>query len=150
VPRVRDLLYRFRPAGAPGAASPAGVPANRDAERATELEPLFAQLAETERECAQIREQGRRDAERIRARAVEQAGSIVAAAAAGTEAARAAANAQMQRKAETESAALLVTAHDQAAAVCEHAGERIPKYVELAVESVRTLLGEHGTGAGAR
>jgi hypothetical protein len=145
VPRVRDLLYRFRPAGAPGAAGPAGVPANRDAERATELEPLFAQLADAERECAEIREQGRRDAERIRARGVEEARSILAAATAGIQAARAAASAQMQRKAETESAALLASAQAQAAAVRESAAQRIPEYVDLAVESVRTLLGKDGT-----
>ena len=71
--RVRDVLYRFRPAGAPGAASAAGVPVDRAADLAAELEPLLAQLATTERTVAGIREQAIRDAAEIRARDVERA-----------------------------------------------------------------------------
>ena len=33
MPRVRDVLHRFSPAGAPGAASTAGVPVDRVADR---------------------------------------------------------------------------------------------------------------------
>ena len=46
VPRVSDLLYRFRPSGAPGAATQAGVPADRARDLAEELEPVFASVAQ--------------------------------------------------------------------------------------------------------
>lgn len=140
MPRVRDLLYRFRPVGAPGAASATGMPVDRGAEQAAELEPLLAQLADTERGCVRIREQGDRDAERIRARASEQARSIVAAATTATAAERAAASARLRRQTETESAELLAGAQLEAAAVRERAAERVPDYVDRAVASVRALL----------
>jgi hypothetical protein len=149
VPRVRDLLYRFRPAGAPGAASAAGVPVDRGADLAAELEPLFAQLADTEDACTAIREQARGDAERIRARETERARGIVAAANARTQAERAAATAQLRQRAETESSALLAAAEQEAAAVRERAAEQMPAYVAQVVASVRGLLGEDESGAGA-
>ena len=68
MPRVRDLLYRFRPSGAPGAATAAGVPVDRTAKLAAELDPVFARLADTEEECAAILAEGRRRAEDIRRR----------------------------------------------------------------------------------
>jgi hypothetical protein len=54
MPRARDFLERFRPGGTPGAVARPGVPADRQAERPAELEPLLALLAETEVEVAQI------------------------------------------------------------------------------------------------
>ena len=60
--RVREVLHSFRPAGAPGAAGAVGVPADRGADLAAELEPEFAQLASTERECARIAAQMRPNA----------------------------------------------------------------------------------------
>ncbi len=77
MPRVRDLLYRFRPAGTPGAAGQAGVPADRAAETAAELEPLFARLADTEQECREILAQARRDAAQIRELGLRQAQAVV-------------------------------------------------------------------------
>ena len=62
MPGVRDLLYRFRPAGAPGPPSAAAVPADRVADRVAELAPVFALLAETETRCAVLREEAARDA----------------------------------------------------------------------------------------
>jgi hypothetical protein len=53
--RARDFVERFRPSGPPGAAARPGVPADRQAERSAELEPLLALLAETEAEVAHIR-----------------------------------------------------------------------------------------------
>jgi hypothetical protein len=40
-----DFLRRFRPAGTPEAAARAGVPVDRAAEAAGELEPVLALLA---------------------------------------------------------------------------------------------------------
>jgi hypothetical protein len=50
LPQARDFLNRFRPAGAPGAASRVAVPADRTAELASELVPVLALLAGTDAE----------------------------------------------------------------------------------------------------
>jgi hypothetical protein len=55
MPRVGDLLDRFRPAGTPGPAAAAGVPADRRAAAAEEeLAPVFTALADVERECTAL------------------------------------------------------------------------------------------------
>jgi len=148
LPRARDLLYRFRPAGAPGAASAAGVPVDRAAELAAELQPLFAQLVGTERECADIREEARRDAERVRARETDRARGIVTAAKARTEAERAAAITRARQQGEIEFAALLAAAEREAATVRERAAERMPEYVAPVVAAVRRVLDDE-SGAGS-
>ena len=63
MPRTRGLLQRFRGAGAPGAASAVGVPADRVAETAAELEPVFARLApvQAEAEPRAFQQRGGRD-----------------------------------------------------------------------------------------
>ncbi|MFD1659217.1 hypothetical protein ACFSL4_13640, partial [Streptomyces caeni] len=76
---LRDLLARFRPTGTPGAAA-TGVPADRTAERAAELEPSLARLTEVQREAARIRAAAEREAGTIRRDAARQAAEIVAAA----------------------------------------------------------------------
>jgi len=72
MPRVRDVLYRFRPSGAPGGASTSGVPIDRAATVAAELEPLFGQLAEVERQCESIQDAARRDTAAVKAAAAER------------------------------------------------------------------------------
>lgn len=67
MPQARDFLDRFRPAGAPGAASRAAVPADRTAELASELVPVLALLAGTDAECDRIITAARRDAEQTAA-----------------------------------------------------------------------------------
>jgi vacuolar-type H+-ATPase subunit H len=78
LPQARDFLDRFRPAGAPGAASRAGVPADRAAELASELEPVLALLAGTDAECRRIIATAQREAEQIGERAREQAAAVAA------------------------------------------------------------------------
>ncbi len=78
MPQARDFLDRFRPAGAPGAASRAGVPADRAAELARELEPVLALLAGTDAECGRIIATARQEAEQIAGRAREQAAALAA------------------------------------------------------------------------
>jgi hypothetical protein len=69
MPRVRDLLYRFRPEGAPGAAAAAGVPADRAAELTAELEPLIAAAeAHTASERAAATDEAQLHAESRRSR----------------------------------------------------------------------------------
>ncbi|HEX7745917.1 MAG TPA: hypothetical protein VF462_11720, partial [Micromonosporaceae bacterium] len=62
MPAVRELLDRFRPAGAPGAASAAGVPADRQTTASAELDPVFAALADVVAKCAGLRATAVRDA----------------------------------------------------------------------------------------
>ena len=76
--RSRDLLQRFRPAGAPGTAATAGVPADRVAELSAELEPVLALLDEVTEVAGRIRAEGTRDAARVRAAAGERARTLVA------------------------------------------------------------------------
>ncbi|HTS96154.1 MAG TPA: hypothetical protein VMI33_06000 [Streptosporangiaceae bacterium] len=78
LPQTRDFLDRFRPAGSPGAASRTGVPADRAAERISELEPVLALLADTNAECDRIAAAARRDAALIAAEASRQAARIAA------------------------------------------------------------------------
>ncbi|MGW3208866.1 hypothetical protein [Streptomyces sp. NPDC001135] len=51
---LRDFLEGFRPAGTPGAPA-TGVPADRMAERAAELEHALARLTDVQQQAARIR-----------------------------------------------------------------------------------------------
>jgi len=73
----RNFLGRFRPVGAPGAAAPRGVPADRIAEAAIELAPLLALLDEIDAEAEQIRSQATAEAEKLRSDGARQAAAIV-------------------------------------------------------------------------
>jgi len=75
---VRDFLERLRPSGTPGAPSVAGVPADRVAERSTELEAVFALLEDVQAEVRRIGSTGDQQARRRREAAHEQADAIIA------------------------------------------------------------------------
>lgn len=149
MPRIRDLLHRFRPAGAPGAAGAAGVPVDRAADLAAELAPLFADLAGTEQESADIREQGRRDAAEIRDRAAERAHAVVATTEQRVAAEHAAAVARARRRAEGESRDAQAAAQRDAAELLDRAKSRTPAYVDRVVRSVRELISDQ-QGGGVR
>jgi len=138
--RVRDVLHSFRPAGAPGAAGAAGVPADRGADLAAELEPVFAQLASTERECAGIAARAGQAAAKVRAREAERARGTIAAARARMDAERAAAVAQMRPNALEKSTSAAAAAEREAAAIRRYAGEHMGSYVDLVVASVGGLI----------
>src|SRR5689334_2559427 len=91
MPRLRDLLDRFRPAGAPGAASAAGVPVDRREGVVAELEPVFAALAGVDAACAELRRTARAQAQRCLEDARDRAGAIVSRATGSIAAERAAA-----------------------------------------------------------
>jgi hypothetical protein len=110
LPQFRDFLARFRPAGAPGAASRVGVAADRAHEVSAELEPVLALLAATHAERERIVADARRDAQQIMDEAREQAAVIGAYARRRAEEARTAAAEEV-----------LATAHDQAAAAARDA-----------------------------
>ena len=114
---LRDVLFRFRPAGAPGAPTPGAVPGDRVAEAAAELAPLLADLADAESEAAriraegearacEIRSQGERDARRIVEQARQDAQTVRADAGARARAAQAAQSAALVAKAQTEATRL--------------------------------------------
>ncbi len=78
MPQLGDFLNRFRPAGAPGAASRAGVPADRAAELSAELDPVLALLAATDAECARLVTAAEQEASEFAAQARDEAASIAA------------------------------------------------------------------------
>lgn len=73
-----NFLERFRPLGAPGAATSSGVPAADDRGPAAELAPVFAALAPTVGECDALVEDATRVAARKLGEAREHASAIVA------------------------------------------------------------------------
>lgn len=147
MPRVRDLLYRFRPSGAPGGAGVAGVPIDRAATVAAELEPVFGQLFAVESECDGIRDDAGRDIAVIKNRDAGRARAIVTSATARVGSERAAAVARMRDLASAGAAAELSAARAEAAALRDRAAERMPDYVDRVVAVVRELIGdEHRTG----
>jgi cell division septum initiation protein DivIVA len=137
VPKVRDFLDRFRPAGTPGAASSVGVPADRRADAEQELAPVFAALEDVERECAELRVRAERDAQRQIAQAQRMAGALVARARAGSAAERAAAAADARGRAAAETDRILAQARQTAGDARAQAQRRLPELVDRAVELAR-------------
>jgi flagellar biosynthesis/type III secretory pathway protein FliH len=136
VPRARDLLARFRPVGAPGAAAPAGVPADRGAERERELQPVFAELAATEEEAARIRAAATTDAAARTSAATEQAQAIVESARRDAEAHRAEAAAAVLRQVEQSTSATRAAARHEAEEIAARARERLPDLVARLVDGI--------------
>lgn len=86
MPVATDLLHRFRPAGAPGSASVAGVPEDVADRRAAELAPVFAALATTHAQADRIRAGAEAEARRLEEDATRRAASLRAGAAQDAEA----------------------------------------------------------------
>jgi regulator of protease activity HflC (stomatin/prohibitin superfamily) len=136
MPRARDLLARFRPVGAPGAATPPGVPADRRADRERELRPVFEQLEATEAEAAHIRAEGSAAAAAAGAAADDQAAAIVAAAHRQADAYRANAAAGALRRAAEDAAVTHAEAVARAATVARRAEQRLPQFVAGVVRTM--------------
>lgn len=145
MPRVRDLLFRFRPAGAPGAATAAGVPVDRAADATAELAPLFARLTDTERACADILAAARRDAETQREDGLRRAAAIETEALRRRDAERAAAAARIRQGNDDETATLLAEADERANHIRQWGASQLPRYRDDAVTAVRTLIADIGT-----
>jgi hypothetical protein len=133
MPGLRDLLIRFRPAGAPGPPTPGGVPADRVAEASAELAPVFALLADTEAEALRIRGEGVARAEQIRQDAARQSSALVEASQANSGSVRAETAARIRAAGTAESAALIANA--------EHVADDIRRTAEkdTAERSVRLI-----------
>ncbi|MFJ9865694.1 hypothetical protein [Streptomyces sp. NPDC101165] len=141
---LRDFLERFRPTGTPGAAA-TGVPADRAAERAAELEPALGRLAAVQQEAARIRAAADEAAETIRQDASREAASIVAAAREQAPEVRRKAAVPGLQDALREADAVRAAGNRDAEAVRERAQECMPDLVERAVADALRLA----TGAGA-
>jgi cell division septum initiation protein DivIVA len=140
VPAVRDFLERFRPAGAPGPAA-AAVPADRRAELAAELEPVFALVAGAEAESAAIVTEGMADARRILELAGEEAAHLVARARERAAAERAGAAAAALAPVEGERADPVAEARHAAEAIRGRAAVLVPELTGRALAGLGLLDG---------
>ncbi|MCH0573448.1 hypothetical protein I3F60_30175, partial [Streptomyces sp. MUM 136J] len=126
MPRFREFLSRFRPAGSPGAAVAGAVPADRSAELAAELQPVLALLDDSAREAAAVREAAARDAaERTRA-AAEEADRTVRTARARAPRVREETAARLAGEADQETARADAAARSAVRELRERARERTP------------------------
>ena len=140
MPRSRDILQRFRPAGTPGAASNVGVPADRVAEIGAELAPVFSALADTQEQAAAIRAEAATEAERRRQVAVERAAALVAAARRDEAAERSEAALRTSTRASEESDAVLAAAGHDVEELRRRVARRMPEYVDRVLRSARATL----------
>jgi vacuolar-type H+-ATPase subunit H len=132
---LRDFLLRFRPASTPGPAA-AGVPADRTAELAAELQPPLALLEDTERQAQAIREAAARQAEEIRQAAERQAAEILAEARTRAGQVRQETADRARAVGEAEARRLLAAGERAAELVRRRAEERMPALVERVVADV--------------
>lgn len=141
MPRARDLLQRFRRAGAPGAAARRGVPEDRNAALSAELEPVLVQLSGSVEQARRIRDEGRAAAEQRRRAAIEQAQSLVSTARGQAEAVRAEAASRIGRTAVREAAADLAGAKNTVSELRRRGAERVPHLADQVADEVRARLG---------
>jgi hypothetical protein len=143
---LRDFVRRFRPAGTPGAAAPAGVPADRVSERTAELGPVFDALQDTVTEAETIVAGGRGEAERRRVTAAQQVAELLAGAQQEADAARALGAAAAIASAAGEQEGLLDRARSDAAKIRNGTSEQLPILVDRVVAVVRAAGPGHQTG----
>jgi hypothetical protein len=142
LPQLGDFLNRFRPAGAPGAASRIGVPADRAAELSAELEPVLAMLAATEAECSRLVTQAEQQTGRIGAETHDTEAGIRADAVRLGQQARAAAAADVIAAAAAQAERTEHLAAEQAAARPGPNEEEVRALIATAIELV-TSMGGH-------
>jgi flagellar biosynthesis/type III secretory pathway protein FliH len=149
MPSSREILRRFRPVGAPGTLSRRGVPADRVQERDAELQPVFALLADVEREAAAVRAAAagaaaaRESAARDAAAALRAEGRTRAAAERNTAAA------ERARLTEAEGGATVSAARARAAELAARCPERLPSLVASATARVLAHLDDTATADGS-
>jgi len=137
---LRDTLNRFRPAATPGAPGRRGVPVDRAAERESELAPLFALLAETERTATEIRQRAVAEADRVRRDGRSRAQALVAEARVRVEGLRAEAAAHARVTADQERERARLAAQNVTRQLEDRVAERLPELVARAVSLARTEL----------
>lgn len=150
--RIRGILDRLRPAGAPGEATRAGVPVDRLESLRGELAPVFAQLEPVLRECARITQEATAEARRRESDAAGQAQAIVAKAQAESEAERAEAGAAAGATADRETEHVLADAYERAQEVRRRGEQLRPQRVARVLDLVRAevhAFADNAAGQGA-
>jgi hypothetical protein len=148
---VKDILERFRPAGAPGALAAVGVPSDRSAAIAAELAPLFDALASAAATSIELRRVGAAFASAALAQATRDADALVAAAARTASEDRDNACRAAERAAEPEFAAIERSATREAMDVRTRADESRAALVERALDlASRQIYGQGATAASGR
>ena len=142
MPRVSDLLYRFRPSGAPGAATQAGVPADRVRDLGEELEPVFASLAQTQADCRRLVEEARARVARIRSRDAAEVERLLATAAPRGAAERARAAAAARAATGDESSQLVVGTDEQLMRLRGRLEQLLPGFRAEVAAAIQALLAE--------
>ena len=142
MPALRDFLTRFRPAGSPGAAERAGVPADRASELESEVAPVLALLADIEAERERLITQARRDAEQIVTDTQSAAAAIAADAARRAGTVREQAARQVMTAAREQAFRTVSDARQQAAQTHALARQRMPALVSRVVDMIRQLEAE--------
>lgn len=140
MPGSRGFLDRFRASGTPGAASGAGVPADRVAERDVELAALLEQLSATEHAAEQIRADARERAQSRREAATAQSRRLLATARRDAESERRDAAARVAALSEHETEQTLAAATVEAHRIRTHAAEVRADYAERVVGEVLDRL----------
>jgi hypothetical protein len=135
----REILDRFRPAGPPGAAGAAGVPADRRADAQHELDQLFAGLADVERRCAEVRERADQQAARRTAQSHRMAAAILDDARSEAGATRTSAASRAQADARIEAQGIVEHADKAAADLRVSAEGRMPALVDRILERAGEL-----------
>lgn len=143
--QARSFLDRFRPAGAPGAAARAGVPADWARELAAELGPVLALLDEVHEECGLIIESAHTEAAQITAAAQAEAAKIAAESTRRAQAAREQAAHGLLAEAQDQASRDEAAASREAAQTRRLVKRRMPVLITRAVR-----LATAGTGAGER
>ncbi|MEU9760331.1 hypothetical protein [Streptomyces sp. NPDC047985] len=148
----RDFLMRFRPAGSPGPAATMGVPADRSADLAAELDPVLSCLEQAETEAQQIREAAAQLAEQNRRAAADKAAEIVGLARTRAREVRMESAANTYGLAKTEAAECLAESERKAVLLKRRAQHRMASLVEHALADIGQIsasavhAGEHAEG----
>jgi len=145
---LHGTLQRFRSAGAPGPPTAGAVPADRQAEEAAELVPVFALLDEAQLEAREIRAHGDASAAEIRATAVCEAEAVVQEALDRAVSVRDESRQQARALAEARVEAMLAGAREEAAAIGRRARQRIDECVRRIVAEAVAQLGGGDEPAG--
>lgn len=145
--RPRDVLTRFRPAGAPGSAAAAGVPADRLAELGVELGPVLDRLAWAQSQADAVRSAADAEASRRRRDGEARAAALVEAARERAAADRLTLSSRARAEGDAAVADAVAAARAEASAVADRAARRLPALVDRVRATVRAeLFAAPGTG----
>jgi hypothetical protein len=136
---IAEILSRFRPVGAPGAAATTSVSTDHAAALEAELTPVLARLDDTDARCAAVAAEAAVEAARLGADAAERAARIATTARTRAEAARKAAADEVVAAAHAEAEHVMRVAAEAASARHPPAEADVLALVERAVWLVESL-----------